>query len=49
MWTLIFGSILIGLIPVGLIFIATSGISDWAIKFKTGCKSGYVVIDVVSR
>lgn len=30
-------------------FIVTSGISDWAIKFKTGCKSEYVVIDVVSR
>ncbi len=27
-------------------FIVTSGISDWAIKFKTGCKSEYVVIDV---
>ena len=28
-------------------FIVTSGISDWAIKFKTGCKSEYVVIDVL--
>lgn len=27
-------------------FIVTSGISDWAIQFKTGCKSEYVVIDV---
>lgn len=27
-------------------FIVTSGISDWAIRFKTGCKSEYVVIDV---
>lgn len=27
-------------------FLVTSGISDWAIKFKTGCKSEYVVIDV---
>ena len=27
-------------------FIVTSGISDWALKFKTGCKSEYVVIDV---
>ena len=27
-------------------FIVTSGISNWAIKFKTGTKSEYVVIDV---
>lgn len=27
-------------------YIVTSGISDWAIKFKTGCKSEYVVVDV---
>lgn len=27
-------------------FIVTSGISDWAVKFKTGCKSEFVVIDV---
>lgn len=27
-------------------FIVTSGISDWAIKFKTGTKSEYVVINV---
>lgn len=30
----------------GTDFIVTSGISDWAIQFKTGCKSEYVVIDV---
>ena len=29
-------------------FIVTSGISDWAIKFKTGTKSEYVIIDVKS-
>ncbi len=28
-------------------FIVTSGLSDWAIKFKTGTKSEYVVIDIV--
>ena len=27
-------------------FIVTSGISDWAIKFKTGTKSEFVVIDI---
>ena len=27
-------------------FIVTSGISDWAIQFKTGCHSEYVVIDI---
>mgnify|MGYP004524627109 FL=1 len=27
-------------------FIVTSGISDWAIKFKTGCISEYVIIDI---
>ena len=27
-------------------FIVTSGLSDWAIKFKTGTKSEFVVIDV---
>lgn len=27
-------------------FIVTSGISDWAIKFKTGTKSEYVMIDI---
>lgn len=30
-------------------FIVTSGISDWAIKFKTGCRSEYVLIDIASR
>lgn len=30
----------------GTDFIVTSGISDWAIKFKTGCRSEYVIIDV---
>jgi len=28
-------------------FIVTSGISDWEIKFKTGCKSEYVIITIV--
>lgn len=27
-------------------FIVTSGISDWAVKFKTGCVSEYLVIDI---
>ena len=27
-------------------FIVTSGISDWAIKFKTGCKSEYLLISI---
>lgn len=27
-------------------FIVTSGISDWALLFKTGCRSEYVVVDV---
>ncbi|MDE6965570.1 MAG: serine/threonine protein phosphatase, partial [Clostridiales bacterium] len=27
-------------------FIVTSGISDWAIDYKTGCFSEFVVIDV---
>lgn len=31
------------------IFIVTSGISDWAIKFKTGCKSEIVVVDIVGK
>lgn len=30
----------------GTDYIVSSGISDWAIKFKTGCKSEYVVINV---
>ncbi len=31
----------------GTDFIVTSGISDWTIQFKTGCRSEYVVIDVL--
>ncbi len=27
-------------------FIVTSGISNWAIQFKTGCKAEYAVIDI---
>ncbi|MDO4523192.1 MAG: hypothetical protein Q4B57_08630 [Eubacteriales bacterium] len=27
-------------------FEVSSGISDWAIKFKTGCKAEYVVINI---
>ncbi len=30
-------------------FIVTSGISDWAIKFKTGCRSEFVVVDIEGR
>ena len=30
-------------------FVVNSGISDWAIKFKTGTKSEYVVIDVKTK
>lgn len=30
-------------------FIVTSGIADWAIQFKTGCKSEYVVVDIEGR
>ena len=30
----------------GTDFIVTSGISDWAVKFKTGTRSEYVIIDV---
>ncbi len=30
-------------------FIVTSGISDWEIKFKTGCKSEFVVIDIKGK
>lgn len=33
----------------GTDFIVTSGISDWAIQFKTGCKSEYVVVDVKGK
>ena len=27
-------------------FIVTSGISDWAIKFKTGCRSEYLMLEI---
>ena len=27
-------------------FIVTSGISDWELKIKTGCKSEYVFINI---
>lgn len=27
-------------------FVVNSGISDWAVKFKTGCKAEYMVIDI---
>ena len=27
-------------------FLVTSGISDWAILFKTGCRSEYVMIEI---
>ena len=30
-------------------FIVTSGISDWAIKFKTWCRSEYVIIDIQGK
>ena len=30
-------------------FIVTSGISDWAIKFKTGCFSEFVLVDIVGQ
>lgn len=30
-------------------FIVTSGIADWTIQFKAGCKSEYVVVDVRGR
>ena len=30
-------------------FIVTSGISDWAVKFKTGTKSEIVVIDIKNK
>lgn len=30
-------------------FIVTSGISDWAIKFKTGTKSEFVVVEIISE
>ncbi len=33
----------------GTSFIVTSGISDWELKFKTGTKSEYVVIDILKK
>ena len=30
-------------------FIVTSGISDWELKFKTGTKSEYVIIDITGK
>lgn len=30
-------------------FVVTSGISDWAMKFKTGCKSEYVIINIQGK
>lgn len=30
-------------------FIVTSGISDWAIDFKTGCKAEYVVVNILKK
>ena len=30
-------------------FLVTSGISDWAIKFKTGCRSEFVMIDIEGK
>lgn len=30
-------------------FIVTSGISDWAIKFKTGCRSEYVMLEIEGK
>ena len=31
---------------LGSTFVVTSGISDWAIQFKTGCRSEFVIIDI---
>ena len=30
-------------------FVVTSGISDWAIKFKTECRSEYVIIPIQGK
>jgi len=30
-------------------FVVTSGISDWTIKFKTGCRSEFAVIDIKKK
>lgn len=33
----------------GTDFIVTSGISDWAMQFKTGCRSEYVIVDITTQ
>jgi uncharacterized protein len=33
----------------GTNFIVTSGISDWAIQFKTGCRSEFVIVDIAGK
>lgn len=33
----------------GTVFIVTSGISNWAFQFKTGCHSEYVVIEIEQK
>ena len=30
-------------------FIVSSGISNWTFKFKTGCRSEFVVIDLLAK
>ncbi len=30
-------------------FIVTSGISDWTMQFRTGCKSEYVIVDIAQQ
>ena len=30
-------------------FIVTSGISGWAVRFKTGCRSWYTLIDIQGK
>ncbi|MDY2768986.1 MAG: serine/threonine protein phosphatase, partial [Eubacteriales bacterium] len=30
-------------------FIVSSGISDWELLFKTGCRSEYVIIDIQGK
>lgn len=34
---------------LGSTFVVTSGISDWAIQFKTGCRSEFVIIDIQGK
>jgi len=31
------------------VYVVTSGISNWEIKFRTGCRAEYVVLDVVGK